>query len=119
MKTSLLRKPLTWILAAVLAVAVLAALVQIEDRLGPIDPTDPGWKAKVTNDTGRPVHVKDSAENLLLESGESDIFVAAGPGQRHLVLTITDSAGRNLGCLTTDLDSQRTVSMNVSQMRPC
>jgi hypothetical protein len=103
----------------VAAVLLLATLIALEGKYGPIDPTEPGWKAQVVNDLGKPVHVKSAAEDLLIPAGQSDILASPGPGQLHVVYTVTDSSGTTLGCLTVDLDKQRTVKVNASQTRPC
>jgi hypothetical protein len=55
----------------------------------------------------------------LLDPGQSEIFPAPGPGQRHVVFVITDSSGRTLGCLSTDLDTNKTVVIRASQKHPC
>jgi hypothetical protein len=102
-----------------LAVAVFGAVLILEDRFGPIDPTDPGWKVKVVNDLRIPIHVKNSAEDLEVAPGDSDIFVPPGPGQLHVIYTVTDSKGKTLGCLAVELDKTKTVEVNASQIKPC
>ena len=107
--------------AAVVAVATTALLVltALEYRFGPIEPTDPGWKVQVVNDLNQTIDVRDSAEDLTIPAGRSDIFVSTGPGQLHIVLTVMDAKHRTLGCLAVDLDRSRTVRAKASEMAPC
>jgi len=117
------RPRLPWIAAIVLLVTVavvgLVALTRLENSLGPIDPTDPGWKVKVVNDFGVAIRVKDSAEELDIGPGRSEIFDAPGPGQLRFVLTVTEGENRALGCLSVQLNKAKTVVMNASQVKPC
>lgn len=108
--------------AAVVAVVTTALLVltALEYRFGPIEPTDPGWKVQVVNDLNQTIHVKDSAsEDLTIAAGRSDIFVSPSPGQRHVVLTVMDAKHRTLGCITVDLDRNRTLQAKASEMGSC
>lgn len=108
-----------------IAVAVLVLLLvgvggqALSDRFGPIDPTEAGWKARISNDTAQAIHVKNSAEDLVLAVGESDIFVSGAPGELHPVFVVTDLQGRTLGCLRVDLDRTKTVTAAASAMRRC
>lgn len=110
-----------WLVAAigVFLAVVLAGASLLESRLGPIEPTDPGWKASVMNDLGHPIHVRNSAEDLYLRPGQSDIFVPSGPGQLNVIYTVTDEHGKPLGCLSVQLDKARTVDVKASQLKPC
>lgn len=101
------------------AIFLLIGVTVLEDRFGPIDPTDPGWKASVLNDLNAPIVVKDSGVNLTLEPGQSTIFASPGPGQLNFVLTVTDNQGRTLGCLVVHGDKQHTVTLKASQMTAC
>lgn len=98
---------------------VLLVAVVLEHQFGPIDPTDPGWKARVVNDLGQPIHVKNAAEDLTLEPGQSDIFVPSAPGQLRVIYQVTDDRGRPLGCLDVQLDRSRTVELPASGIKPC
>ncbi len=113
-------RPAALALVAVMAVLAVALLVGfLSDTYGPIDPTDPGWKALITNDTGRAIRVKNSAGDLLIAAGQRDIIVSPGPGQIHVVYRIEDDHANVLGCLTVDLDKRKTVDVRASAMRPC
>jgi hypothetical protein len=105
------------VIAGVLVLGAIAAL--LTDQFGPIDPTDPGWKARVTNDTGQAIHVKSSASDIRIETGSQDIVVSPGPGQLHVVYRITDEKGTVLGCLAVDLNKRETVNVSASAMRSC
>lgn len=105
--------------ALVVALVLVGAAAVLENQFGPIDPTDPGWKANIVNDLGRPIHVKNSAEELPLKPGERDIFVPPGPGQLNVIYTVTDEHGLTLGCLAVQLDRVRTVDVKASQLKPC
>src|SRR5260370_34516984 len=109
------------IVASLGVVVVILAIAgaKLEYRYGPIDPTDPGWKALVTNDLTQGVVVGDSAENLEIQPGNSEVLVSPGPGQLDAVYTVTDLNHRALGCLAVRLDRQKTVNVSVSSMRPC
>jgi hypothetical protein len=100
-------------------VMLLVGAVILEDRLGPIDPTDPGWKAEVINDLGVPIHVKSSAVDLTVAPGKSEIFGSPGPGQLNFRLTITNEQGQTLGCLAVRGDKEKTVQLKASQMTIC
>jgi hypothetical protein len=100
-------------------VVLLIGAVMLEDRLGPIDPTDPGWKAEVTNDLGVPIHVKSSAVDLTVAPGTSEIFGSPRPGQLNFRLTITNQQGQTLGCLAVRGDKEKTIQLKASQMTIC
>src|SRR2546422_3969894 len=109
-----------WIASVIgLVVLLLVGALILENRFGPIDPTDSGWKAKVVNDLDVPIDVKSSAVALKLAPGESDIFASPGPGQLNFILTITESHGRTLGCLVVRGNKRQTVQLMASQMTPC
>ena len=91
----------------VLVLLGLIGVLILEDHFGPIDPTDPGWKARVVNDLGIPIDVRSSAVDLKLAPGESDIFASPGPGRLNFVLVITDRQGRALGCIAVRGNSSR------------
>jgi len=98
---------------------VFSILATLEYRYGPIDPTDPGWKVLVINDTDRPVHVKDAVEDFVIPAGQQELYVSPGPGQLNMNLSVTDEAGQTLGCLRVELDRSKTVTTFVSSMGSC
>ena len=107
--------PLLGVLAVISVIAVFLMLIVLEHRYGPIDPTDPGWKAQVVNNLGAPIHLG----GLTIAPGRSDIVVAPGPGALHPVYKVTDGQGRRLGCLSVTLDRNQTVRVLASTIRPC
>ena len=107
------------LLVAFCVIGAVAGLIALEHRYGPIDPTDPGWKALVLNDLATPVRVRNSVEDLPISPRDSEIFVPPGPGQLHVTYQVTDPAGHRLGCLAVDLDREHTVTVLVSSMHPC
>jgi hypothetical protein len=112
-------RPLLGVLGVIGVIAVLLMLglmlSMLEHRYGPIDPTDPGWKAQVVNDLGAPIRLG----GLTIAAGRSDIVVAPGPGALHPVYKVTDGHGRRLGCLSVTLDRNQTVRVLASTIRPC
>src|SRR5260370_35504603 len=56
---------------------VVSILATLEYRYGPIDPTDPGWKVLVVNDTHQPVHVKDAVEDFVIPAGQQELYAFA------------------------------------------
>jgi hypothetical protein len=106
------------VLLIAVATVVLGLVAVLEDQLGPIDPTAPGWRAVVVNDTNRPIHVRSDSYNPLLLPGRSDMF-HTGAGQLDLLLTISDEQGQSLGCLLVRLDKRKDITVNASSMRHC
>jgi hypothetical protein len=110
------RKRPRWLLIAGVAPAVvLAVLIGLEHRYGPIDPTDPGWKANVVNDTGQAIHLG----GLTIAPRRSDIVVAPGPGALHPTFKVTDTHGGTIGCLSVALDREKTVTVRASTIHAC
>jgi hypothetical protein len=105
------------IVGAILIVGAVAAF--LSDQLGPIDPADPGWKARVTNDTGQFIHVRSPRADIRIAPGSQETVISPGPGQLHAVYRISDDKGTLLGCLTVDLDKHRTLDINASSMNVC
>ena len=113
---------MTWrkgVLLIAAAILILGVFPILEDRLGPIDPTAPGWRAIVLNDTNQPIHVRNGSYNPLLSPGRSDMFHSGGPGQLDLVLTISDAEGQTLGCVPIRLEKKKDITVPVSSMGPC
>ncbi len=98
---------------------VVSILATLEYRYGPIDPTDPGWKVLVVNDTHQPVHVKDAVEDFVIPAGQQELYASPGPGQLNMNLSVTDESGQTPGCLRVELDRSKTVTTFVSSMGPC
>ncbi len=101
------------------AVVLFALVLVLEDRLGPIDPTSPGRRAVVFNDTNRPVHVKSDDYNPLLPPGRSDIFYPGGLGELSLRLVIADEQGQTIGCIPVKLQERTDVRVYTSSVGPC
>jgi hypothetical protein len=102
------------------AVLVFAVALVFEDRLGPIDPTSPGWRTIVLNDMDRPIHVRRAGDdyNPLLPPARSDIFYG-GAGQLDLLLVVADEQDQTLGCIPVKLEKRKDVSINASSVTPC
>jgi hypothetical protein len=112
------RYPLALVVIALTAVCV-GTLVVLIDRYGPVDPTEPGWRAEVVNDLPGPVRVATSTETLPIASGSSEIFVASGPGRTELDLRVISIADHARRCLEVTLEKDRTVTTNTSDAVPC
>jgi hypothetical protein len=102
------------------AVLVFAVALVFEDRLGPIDPTSPGWRTIVLNDMNRPIHVRRAGDdyNPLLPPARSDIFYG-GSGQLDLLLVVADGQDQTLGCIPVKLEKRTDVTVSASSIGPC
>ena len=110
------RRSLSIAAAAALCLALLAISL---DRYGPVDPTDPGWKVRITNDTSEAVTVATSTESLKLPPAGSEIFVAPGPGKLRFTATVRHTPAAPVTCLPVALSKHRTVEASVSDAKPC
>ena len=102
-----------------LAIVIVGAAVALEDRLGPLDPTAPGRRAVVVNDTNKPIHVTSNDYNPLLPPGQSDVFYPSERGQVDLRLVIGDDQGQTIGCIPVKLEQRNDVTVYVSTTGPC
>jgi hypothetical protein len=104
---------------SLLGLALSAATLVVLGSLGPTGPGEPRWHVRVLNDLSQPVTLTSSAEALNLLPGESDIFVATGPGKPTLRLVASGPGSRIMGCLTVRLDPSRQLDVRASQLKPC
>jgi hypothetical protein len=108
-----------WVFIGVAAVVIVGVLASRLLELGPVDPTDPGFKVSVRNDLGKPIEVKDLEEGLILQPGRSDIFEGVGPGQRFIQYKVASLQGVPLGCLNVTLDPSKTIRVNATSLTRC
>jgi predicted SPOUT superfamily RNA methylase MTH1 len=112
------RHPRRSVLIAAAACA-LALVAYAQSRWGPIDPTDPGYKVAITNNLSSSVRILDSKEDVVVESGRTQILEGLGPGQRSVRYEVTTLSGGRLGCINVTLDPSKIIVAKVSPLEAC